>query len=235
MKSIIKLKRMLGILSSDEYVNWLRSTGIDIGKEVKFFDTKNVIVDVTRPWLISIGNYTKITSGVVILSHDYSLSVLRRVYGEWIGEAGKTKIGDNCFIGINSIILMGTNIGNNVIVGAGSVVNGIIPDNVVIAGNPARIICSLEEYYNKRKSKTVDEAMVCINEYKNVYGVYPKPRDLEGFKFLFAPRDADYINNNQLSFKCSGDEPDEVKQAFFESVPVFESFEELLEKAERNH
>lgn len=49
-------------------------------------------------------------------------------------------IGDNCFIGMNSIILKGTIIGNNVVVGAGSVVHGKFPDNCIIAGNPAKII-----------------------------------------------------------------------------------------------
>lgn len=49
-------------------------------------------------------------------------------------------IGDNCFIGMNSIILKGTTLGNNVVVGAGSVVHGSFPDNCIIGGNPAKII-----------------------------------------------------------------------------------------------
>lgn len=54
-------------------------------------------------------------------------------------------IGDNCFIGMNSIILKGTTIGNNVVVGAGSVVHGTFPDNCIIAGNPARIIRQINQ------------------------------------------------------------------------------------------
>lgn len=49
-------------------------------------------------------------------------------------------IGDSCFIGANSIILKGTELGKSCIVGAGSVVHGIFPDNVIIAGNPAKIV-----------------------------------------------------------------------------------------------
>lgn len=49
-------------------------------------------------------------------------------------------IGDNCFIGMNSIILKGTTLGDNVVVGAGSVVHGTFPDNCIVAGNPAKII-----------------------------------------------------------------------------------------------
>ena len=60
------------------------------------------------------------------------------------GEAPIT-IGDDCFIGMNSIILKGANLGNNVIVGAGSVVHGTWPDNCVIAGNPAKLVKRLDE------------------------------------------------------------------------------------------
>ena len=118
---------------SEKMLKSLRLGGARIGKKVVVYSPESVDIDKSRPWLLSIGDYTKITKGVCILTHDYSLSVIRRVYGEWIGEGAETIIGENCFIGVNSILLMGTQLGNNVIVGAGSVVHGKFPDNVVIA------------------------------------------------------------------------------------------------------
>ena len=55
------------------------------------------------------------------------------------------KIGKNCFIGCNSIILKGTVLGDGCVVGAGAVVSGKFEDNCVIAGNPARVIKRLKE------------------------------------------------------------------------------------------
>ncbi len=76
------IRRILPNCVNSKMLNaFLRHIGVDIGKNVVFFNAGNVIVDYTRPELLHIGNYCKITSGVVILTHDYSRSVLRRVYG----------------------------------------------------------------------------------------------------------------------------------------------------------
>ncbi|MDD3416207.1 MAG: acyltransferase [Lachnospiraceae bacterium] len=58
--------------------------------------------------------------------------------------AREVRIGKNCFIGCNSIILKGTVLGDGCVVGAGAVVAGNFEDNCVIAGNPARVIRKLE-------------------------------------------------------------------------------------------
>jgi acetyltransferase-like isoleucine patch superfamily enzyme len=55
-------------------------------------------------------------------------------------------IGENCWIGAHCVILAGAELGNNVTVAAGSVVNKIFPDNVVIGGVPARVIKTIDKF-----------------------------------------------------------------------------------------
>ena len=129
-----------------------------------------VLIDLTRPWLIDIGQNVQITIGVKILTHGYDWSVLKGKYGEILGSAGKVTIGDNCFIGMNTVILKGTTIGNNTIIGAGSVVTGgMYPSDCVLAGNPAKVICSLDEYREKRRKVQLSEAVELVREYEEVW------------------------------------------------------------------
>lgn len=92
---------------------------------------------------IEIGKNVLIGGNCKIIDNDFHpLSVEKRVHCQKIEDIKKApiKIGDGCFIGANSIILKGTTLGKNCVVGAGSVVSGRFPDNVILAGNPARII-----------------------------------------------------------------------------------------------
>ncbi len=95
---------------------------------------------------IEIGDNTIIGANVKIVDNDFHpISPTERINDDFSNVKRKcVKIGNNVFIGMNSIILKGTNIGDNTIVGAGSVVSGIVPANVIVAGNPAKIIKSLE-------------------------------------------------------------------------------------------
>ena len=156
-----------------------------MGGGTVFFAPQNVCIDVTRPWLISIGNNVQITSGVTILTHGYDWAVVKGVYGEILGSSGEVRIGNNVFIGMNSTILKGAKIGNNVIIGANSLVNKDIPDNVVVAGNPAVVVSSLEEYYNKRKKKQIDEAKELVRVYRQRYNREVDEKALHEFFFSF--------------------------------------------------
>lgn len=97
---------------------------------------------------ITIGRYTDIGSGCKIIDNDFHpLPYSMRHPKERLDLLKKRPvvIGEGCFLGANSIILKGTTLGRNVVVGAGSVVCGTFPDNVVIAGNPAKVIKKNEE------------------------------------------------------------------------------------------
>ena len=102
-----------------------------------------------------------------------------------MGSAGKVTIKDNVFIGVNVTILKGVTIGENVIIGANAVINKDIPDNSVVAGNPARVLMSVEEFYKKRLEEQVKEAKEVVREYRKVYKKEVTEDILEDFCFLF--------------------------------------------------
>jgi acetyltransferase-like isoleucine patch superfamily enzyme len=95
---------------------------------------------------IRIGKHTSIGGNVKIFDHDFHpIDPQERL--DHPNSGMKTKpvdIGENVFIGANVIILKGSKIGNNCVIGAGAVVSGTFEDNTVIAGNPAVIIRKLE-------------------------------------------------------------------------------------------
>ena len=91
---------------------------------------------------INIGNNVLIGGNCKIIDNDFH-PLKAEDRNPQLNEKIKKRaiyIGDGCFIGANSIILKGTTLGKNCVVGAGSVVSGTFPDNVIIAGNPARIL-----------------------------------------------------------------------------------------------
>lgn len=120
--------------SKKKRLKYLRAKGLKIGNNCEI----HTMAFSTEPYLIEIGNHVRIASGTQFITHDGSVMCFREELKG--GIFGKIKIGNNCFIGINCIILLNTTIGDNCIVGAGSVVRGHFPENSVIVGNPARII-----------------------------------------------------------------------------------------------
>ena len=129
--------------------------GVQIGEHCKF--QSEVLIDYSHYWLIAIGNNVTLAPRVHILAHD---ATTKSVLG--YTKLGLTVIEDDVFLGAGTIVLPGVTIGKGSIVGAGAVVTHSIPTGVVAVGNPAKAICSIEEYYNKVKSKM--NTHNCFNE-----------------------------------------------------------------------
>tara|TARA_B110000208_G_C11610683_1_gene373522 strand:+ start:114 stop:620 length:507 start_codon:yes stop_codon:yes gene_type:complete len=131
-------------------LNKLVKAGLTIGKGCRIM-TK---FKFTEPYLITIGDYVSIGTGVQIIPHDGAVWTLRHLKNNLkIDRFGKIKIGSNVFVGNNAIILPDTVIGDNIIIGANSIVRGVLEANSVYAGVPVKRVCSIEEYYLKYESR----------------------------------------------------------------------------------
>lgn len=123
------MRKLLWNIVAGFYPFFLRKFyGMHIGKNV-VISYKARLDKSINPRGVYVGDNTWILANSLILAHDH----LR-------GLKTKTAIGRNCVIGVDSIILPGVKVGNHVVVGAGSVVTKDVESNVIVAGNPAKVI-----------------------------------------------------------------------------------------------
>lgn len=189
------VKRCLYAHRADEdtFLRHLREGGAEIGQRVRIYDPQNTVIDVTRPWMLKIGDDVQITSGVTILTHGYDWSVLKGLYGQVLGSCGEVVIGNNVFIGMHTTILKGVHIGSNCVIGANSLVNHDIDDGWVAAGNPARPIMRIEDYYEKRLDAQLQEAQQLYDCYRQRMHTEPPAEVFDEFFWLFLPRDCETV------------------------------------------
>lgn len=127
-------RKLMMLVSNERRVAWLRQDGVRIGNDCLIYTT----LFSTEPYLVKIGDHVAISSGTSFITHDASPFLFddhpdMDVFGE-------IEVGDNTFIGVGCLILPGSTIGRNCIIGAGSVVRGPIPDDSVVFGNPAKVM-----------------------------------------------------------------------------------------------
>lgn len=140
------IKEILYRLRGDFTTEKLVSLGMKVGKN--FRRLNGVILDPGHCWLIEIGDNVTMAPRVHILCHDASTK-------QFLGctKIGRVTIGNNVFIGAESVVLPNVKIGNNVVIGANSTVTHDIPDNSVAVGSPARVISSLDAYIERERGK----------------------------------------------------------------------------------
>ena len=140
----------LWVLCRGSKAAYLRRAGARIGRRTTLLNRVEEFG--SEPWLVEIGSGVSIASGVAFITHDGASRVFRR----WIPDSsvfgnrfGPIRVRDNCVIGLRAILMPGVAVGPDSIVGAGSVVTRDVPPGTVVAGVPARALCTLSEYVER--------------------------------------------------------------------------------------
>lgn len=228
----MKLKRFSNLLfkkkiTSDLYINNLINEGIKIGEKCRIFDPKNTIIDTQNPHMLEIGNNVYITTGVKILTHDYSWVVLSGIYGKLPGGVGNVKIGNNVFIGMDTIILKNTQIGDNVIIGANSIVSGKIEANSVYAGNPAKKIMNIEEFYIKKIEQSLESAKEIYNKYYERFNSIPPRKVFYEYLSLFTSKIENLTDEEKKLIERTG-HAERIYTEISLNSSQFENYEEFI-------
>ena len=151
------LRRIVYRIRGEYTVEKLKKMGLVVGKD--FNPQIGFELDPSHCWLIEIGDNVTFGPHVQVLAHDASTC---KTLG--YAKIGRVTIGNNVFVGAGSIILPNVTIGDNSIIGAGSIVTKNVPDNMVYAGNPAKPIMTLEEFVEKN-SKLMENNPIYGKEY----------------------------------------------------------------------
>ncbi len=144
----------LSLAARDEMtVCQLRKLGVRIGADCRIYSTEFS----TEPYLVQFGDGVCVSGGVKFLTHDGAARLLKS-RRPMIQSFGRIEVGDGSFIGENAILLPGTTIGRNCVIGAGAVVRGAIPENSLVIGNPGQVIgrASTFLYRLERSENTLD-------------------------------------------------------------------------------
>lgn len=104
--------------------------GVDLGQNCNV--NRKAKIDGINPHGVHLGDFVRVSQNALILAHDH--------YRDEAHQYVDTRIGHHVNIGWGAVINPGLTIGNHVIVGANAVVTKDVPDNCIVAGNPAKII-----------------------------------------------------------------------------------------------
>ena len=155
-------------------VRYARLIGVNIGKSCMVYRSMEWP---SEPYLVTIGDNVQLTRGVAIHTHGGGHSV-RRIVPDF-DVFGKVVIKDWAYIGAHAQIMPGVTIGEGGMVAAGSIVTKSVPAGMVVAGNPARVICSVEDYLNRNQKFNTHTKALSKKEKKNKLLSLPKDAFLQ--------------------------------------------------------
>lgn len=145
-KLLTDSKQWLSEWRIQRYISSLQEHGLKLGKNFEPYGPFSI--DRDHAYLVEIGDDVKFSPDVLIYTHD---SLMFRDLNYY--ELKRVVIGDRVGIGARSTVLPGVTIGNDSLIGANSVVTRDIPPGVLAAGNPARVLGSVADYFQKHRDQ----------------------------------------------------------------------------------
>ncbi|MBQ8452309.1 MAG: acyltransferase [Prevotella sp.] len=228
MKIVKKIKLWWIKRNSSSFIDYLRKKGVMIGENTFIRDPKTFGIDLQRAHLITIGSNVRFNYNNRLIAHDASAKVFRLKYQDYLPSNGHITIGNNVWFARDVRVLKNVTIGDNCIIGIGSVVTHDIPANSVAVGVPAKVICTLDEYYEKRKERALQESFEFARGIAERYHRRPVPTDFrESFVWFVSGKDMEKYPG--IPFKHQLGPAYEHYKAHHEAK--FSSFDEFLKAA----
>lgn len=149
----MKLHTSYSFMIQRIYLKVCIAKGLKVGKNVRFVEVPEFG---TEPFLIEIGDDTTFSNNIRFVNHDGGQNALHffEKYKD-VRTFGRIKIGKQCLIGADTIIMPGVEMQDNCILGAGSILTSSMPKGTVFAGVPAKFVCTIEEYGDKLLTNNV--------------------------------------------------------------------------------
>lgn len=139
---------------------YARHIGVRIGRHC-FISTREWS---SEPYLIEIGDHVQVTRGVAIHTHGGCHCVRREEPG--FDVFGRVRVCDWAYIGSRAMLMPGVTVGEGALVAAGSVVTKSVPPHTVVGGNPARVICTTEEFLERNRAFNIPQGTTLSQEEK---------------------------------------------------------------------
>jgi maltose O-acetyltransferase len=145
-RTLRKVQRLRERLRGEVDIEALKDQGLQIGNNV--YVAPWVLIDPVAAYLISIGDGSRLAPRVHILAHD---ATSREALG--FTRLAPVHIGSRVFLGADTLVLPGVTIGDDTVIGAGSLVSSDIPPGSLARGRPARVVGKSADFFDRRKAR----------------------------------------------------------------------------------